>query len=417
MQNSYGISEETLKKTSEYIEKSWKNAVKKHDCDKTFPLPYDYIPPCVDGDLTNLFYWDTYFTNLGLYLDGMGEYCYNNIECLRYCLEKFGCVPNMCRATGADYASQPPLLYLMINDYFNFKGDKKWLETCVNSLEKEYSFWMSKRLATNGLNRYGTNFNYEYAVKNKKEYYFAYGSRVGLDVSKLSDDEIINMAINAISEGESGEDHTPRFSREAFNINPVDLNSYLYGFERTLARFCEILGKGGANVWLKRAEARKELMDKYLLDPETGVYFDYNYITGKRTGVYAAACYLPFVFGISCNKTALEKINNKLIMPHGVASCQEMPPDGQSYQWGYPNSWAPHNYWAFVANDVMNNVEAREKIRYGWLETVASEFEKGGKLYEKYDGLNGGKAMVNEYGLPEMLGWTAGVYQKLYKTR
>ena len=84
MQNHYRISEETLKKTSEYIEKSWKNAVKKRDCDKTFPLPYDYIPPCVDGDLTNLFYWDTYFTNLGLYLDGMGEYCYNNIECLLY---------------------------------------------------------------------------------------------------------------------------------------------------------------------------------------------------------------------------------------------------------------------------------------------------------------------------------------------
>jgi neutral trehalase len=50
-----------------------------------------------------------------------------------------------------------------------------------------------------------------------------------------------------------------------------------------------------------------------------------------------------------------------------------------------------------------------------WLNTVATEFEKGGKLYEKYDAVVGGKATINEYGLPEMLGWTAGIFQAFYK--
>ena len=64
----------------DYIKSSWLLALKKKDVDKNFLLPYDYIPPCIEGDLINLYYWDTYFTNLGLYLDGLTQYAFNNIE-------------------------------------------------------------------------------------------------------------------------------------------------------------------------------------------------------------------------------------------------------------------------------------------------------------------------------------------------
>ena len=67
-------------KVRNYIKNSWLIAVKKKDVDKNFLLPYDYIPPCIEGDLINLYYWDTYFTNLGLYLDGLTQYAFNNIE-------------------------------------------------------------------------------------------------------------------------------------------------------------------------------------------------------------------------------------------------------------------------------------------------------------------------------------------------
>ena len=74
------------KLTSEYIKKSWAGAVKKKDVDPNFIMPYDYIPPCVDGDLINLYYWDTYFTNKGLYIDGLDEYAFGNIQNLRFAL-------------------------------------------------------------------------------------------------------------------------------------------------------------------------------------------------------------------------------------------------------------------------------------------------------------------------------------------
>lgn len=34
-------------------------------------------------------------------------------------------------------------------------------------------------------------------------------------------------------------------------------------------------------------------------------------------------------------------------------------------------------------------------------------------MFEKYDAVIGGAATVNEYGVPEMLGWTAGTFEKM----
>ena len=88
--------------------------------------------------------------------------------------------------------------------------------------------------------------------------------------------------------------------------------------------------------------------------------------------------------------------------------------NGKHYQWGFPNAWPPHNYWAYTANKKLGLKETAADIRRKWLDNVSTEFEKSGKIYEKYDGVAGGKATVNEYGLPEMLGWTAGTYQVFY---
>lgn len=396
-------------KTSRYIQNSWLNAVKKRDRRPEFVLPYDYVPPCVSGGLTDLYYWDTYFTNLGLYADGLAKYAFQNIEDLKYCLRQFGCVPNMCRKDGADYASQPPLLVFMVKDYYEYSKDLDWLKDSVEALELEYEFWMTKRITPSGLNRYGTNFDY---AKHGFDI-SRYAERVGLDISGWSYDQKLACAINHISEGESGEDHTPRYNLVAGDINPIDLNSYLYGFERTMLEFCALIGKDGA-VWGERAEKRLRLINQYCYDKESGVYFDYNYKTDKRTEIYCVACYLPFVFGITNDVNALQRINKKLVCAHGVVSCQDVQAKGAHYQWGYPNAWAPHNYWAYTANKKLGLKEVAADIRRKWLDNVSLEFEKSGKLYEKYDGVVGGKATVNEYGLPEMLGWTAGVYQVFY---
>lgn len=400
------------KKTSEYIKRSWLSAVKKKDADKNFLMPYDYIPPCVDGDLINLYYWDTYFTNLGLYEDGLENFAYNNIKNLIFCLDKFGCVPNMCRANGATYASQPPLLFMMIRDYYRFTGDIVFLSDGYRALKKEYEFWMTKRSSETGLNRYGSNFDYSVGEPDLSDF----SKRIGIDLSGLTRAEKTALALDRCAEGESGHDYTPRFCGRAYEVNPVDLNSYLYGFECAMSEFADILGrdKTESDQWAEKAQLRKKLMDELLLDRASGVYFDYDFERKERNNIFSGANYLPYVFGITADKSALSSINARLVKKYGVLCCEELKSDGLTYQWGYPNSWAPYNYFAYEANRLCGNQTESINIATAWLDNISETFEKAGKLYEKYDAITGGAATVNEYGVPEMLGWTAGTFEKMF---
>lgn len=402
---------EKVTKVREYIKNSWIKAVKDKATREDFPLPFDYIPPCIDGSLTDLYYWDTYFTNKGLYIDGLREYAYNNIQNLKYCLNKFGCVPNMCTIDGADLCSQPPLLCLMVDDYYEQTKDLLFLADSYQALEKEYSFWMTKRICENGLNRYGTHYDFSEQGQEHIDYFT---DRLGIDVSGWTRGQIAELCENLVAEAESGEDFTPRFLHQAKYINPIDLNCYLYAFEKCMAKFSTILGQGKEEEWETLAQKRAERMKKYCYDEKTGIFFDYNYQTNTRGNVIAVACYLPFVFGIYQDKRALASINEQLICDNGVASCQEIMGEEEKFQWGYPNCWAPHQYWAYIANQKANNFEKAKEIARKYLLNLANEFDKSGKLFEKYDAVKGGKAVVNEYGCPEMLGWTAGVFAVLF---
>ncbi len=405
------IDNEKYANARRYIAESWQKAVKKKEGIEDFPLPYDYIPPCVDGALVNLYYWDTYFTNVGLYLDGLDGYAFNNIENLKFCLRKFGCVPNMCRANGADYASQPPLLALMVDEYYERSKDLDFLRRSFADLKTEYDFWMTERIAPNGLNRYGTNMDYRgKKMLDTSDIY----ARLGLNVEDWTDEEKYSLRENLCAEGESGEDHTPRFISQAKHVNPIDLNCYLYAFEKKMAKFSQILEAGEEELWEERAKTRKRLIEGHCFDLDTGVFFDYHYRNEMVTGIYCVACYLPYVFGLTKNKRALERINDALVLAHGVTSCEKIISARETYQWGYPNAWAPHQMWAYLANKNAGNHETADKIAQNYLDNVANEFARSGKLFEKYDALEGGTAKVNEYGLPEMLGWTAGVYNYFY---
>lgn len=406
--------DEKIKAANEYVKKSWIRAVRKKDADPDFVMPYDCIPPCIEGKkgaFINLFYWDTYFTNKGLLFDGMEKYALGNIEDLKFSLRKFGCVPNMCRANGADYASQPPLLVFMVDDYYEFSKDKKFLADSFENLKIEYEFWMCKRISPTGLNRWGGNFDFSKVTPESVTSYT--DERTGKTV-EATREEIIKFRADSLAMGESGQDNTQRFLMRTTEINPVDLNSYLYGFEKLMAKFALILGEN-AKEWTEKAVYRKKLMDEYLFDKESGIYFDYIFTEGKRTGIYCADNYIPYFVGLTTDAVAIEKINGVLIKEHGVVSTAIPSSNGEVYQWGFPNVWAPHQYWAFVANVKANKTETAKEIALKYLSVVANEFEKSGALFEKYDGVIGGKAVVNEYGVPEMLGWTAGVYRFFYE--
>ena len=115
-------------------------------------LPKPYSVPCVKGAFQEMYYWDTYFTNKGLLLLGNVEQAKNNLACITYLIDKFGYMPNGSHK-GLLNRSQPPYASLMARDIYDVTRDKEWLRQTVKALEKEYDFWMTKRIAPNGLNR------------------------------------------------------------------------------------------------------------------------------------------------------------------------------------------------------------------------------------------------------------------------
>src|SRR5204863_2977076 len=84
---------------------------------------------------------------------------------------------------------------------------------------------------------------------------------------------------------ESGFDPSNRFgpfSAAIVDYAPVCLNVLLYRMEQDAARIHTVLGEASAAAeWRARAHKRQQLVDRYLWDPAAGLYFDYNFETGR----------------------------------------------------------------------------------------------------------------------------------------
>ena len=153
-------------------------------------------------------------------------------------------------------------------------------------------------------------------------------------------------------------------------------------------------------------------MQEYFLGDD-GVYHDYNFVEKRLSKLVTGASITPYVFGISEDKKGCLEAFKRLELPYGVAVGDKQTDSG--FQWAYPNTWAPHNYWAYIANKNVGLINEASEIVEKYLDTVSNVFEKTGKIFEKYDARTGDMTVFNEYGLPEMLGWTAGVFQAFYK--
>lgn len=390
---------------NEFIKKSWKEA-RTTAGEGDLPLPYPFVPPSYtkDGMHRTLYYWDTYFTNIGLIADGHIDWAIENVENLLYALHHFGCVPNYTRKDGADFCSQPPLLALMVEDVFNVTHDETWLKRAVEGLEKEYAFWMEKRMTPIGLNQYGCNATDE---KTLLEYYEYASTRVEL-AQDIPLEEKLRIAKNFVAEAESGEDYTPRYANHnALDYVQIDLNSHLYGVEAFLSRYFENKDPVKFAFYKGKKEQRVALIEKYCYNEKTGVYCDYDFVSDKKNEIVCAACFLPYFYGFARKDGNVSFVYETLKTKGGVAACQDI--GVYIYQWGYPYIWAPYQYFAYRALVNYGYVQEADELRTRYMQLLSSVFEKTGVLWERYD--ENGAAKDLEYPTQMMLGWTAGVYR------
>ncbi len=395
-----------------FIKANWVNTIRTHRNDSAdlIGLPKPYTVPSIKGMFQEMYYWDTYFTNLGIILDGNVEQAKNNCDDMIFLVDKYGFMPNGNRTFYLN-RSQPPYLSMMIRDVFEKTKDTYWLGRSLPVLEKEYNFWMTKRITPIGLNRF-SNFA---TASEKEESMYGLGKRLGenydTSIYKTAAEKI-TAGSHFLAECESGWDFNPRFERRCEDFCPVDLNSNLYMYENNFAFFYSQLQNRDSSKWTALAERRKALMNKFLFNSGDGLFYDYDFVNNNLSTIYSAGVFSALWSNIATKQQA-QTVNDslsKLEFNYGIAACT--PGKRQyNYQWDYPNGWPCLQFLAMKGLHNYGFDEAAKRIAYKYVSTVAVNFEKTNNLWEKYNITDGTTTNVsNEYDMPAMMGWTAGVY-------
>ena len=382
------------------------------DMGNRFGLPYPYTVPSPGDIFDCMFYWDTYFTNVGLIADGQIQQAIYNTDNIRHMIRRFGYMPNSTKAHHLGQ-SQPPFYYRMVSDIFAVTHDLNWLESQYDSIAAEYDFWMTKRIAPNGLNYYGKTLEPD---DEELERRFQYAKTRFQGLACQDREGKLATVRTVASLCESGWDCCYRFEFSGPDYNPVDLNALLYGLETSMADFSKLLGRGEHQLWFNRAADRKMRMDELLYSNEKGFYLDWNFRKLHHSPVVSAASLFPLFVGINHDpKAIMTALRDELLLPYGVTGTGK-PCHSYSLQWEYPNVWAPLQYVAYIACCNAGYTELADSIAKRYLHLLDRSFEQTGNLWEKYNGLDG-NVMDAEYNAPPMMGWTAGIYLAFSRNR
>ena len=390
-----------------YIFEKWSQTVRETplgsvgEADRLIALPRPYTVPCTDGHFQEMYYWDTYFTNRGLLLSDRLQTVLDNIENFIYLIDTYSFIPNGSHKSMLN-RSQPPFFGMMVRDVYRRTGDKQGLARCVAALEKEYTFWESKRKSENGLNHYSSDADETRLLRSVK----MYGERTGI----IYDKDLPYWGKNILAEAESGWDFCARFDGRCHEYNAVDLNALLWFDEKFLAFAARELGAGDGAQWEQKATERYEKMAKWMCG-EDGVLYDYCYVNGKRSTVRSAASFFPYFVRMCDTDAGVDTLLDALELPFGVQASERV--GDTAFQWAQINGWPCLQLVAVEGLVRVGREKDAKRLAEKYVRAVEQTFAKTGKLFEKYNLLEGSADAVSEYGTPEMMGWTAGVYLTL----
>ncbi len=365
-------------------------------------LPRPYTVP-TEGDMFHcMYYWDTYFTNLGLLRLGMLDMAKNNVDNMLFLVQRFGFMPNANRERYLS-RSQPPFLTLMVQDIFAQTNDTEWLLGAYRILCREHDFWMHERMTPTGLNRYGREIESEHITEYAARYYRR---------TRLFDIDESAAAASYLTHAESGWDCNPRWGDKGeTHICAPDLNSLLWACEDRLSAFAAIVSPAEAPHWRTLADMRRQAMRELLIDPKTGLYADRDYIHGIFFDAVSVASFYPLFVGMATEEEAAAALCALPLLEreYGIVPCHAPAVKG-NYQWNAPNAWPCLQVVVAAALARYGYKEDAARVAKKYIFMVDRVFAKTGGLWEKYNADTGTCETVNEYQTPNMLGWTAGAY-------
>jgi alpha,alpha-trehalase len=383
-------------------------------------LPQPYVVP--GGRFREVYYWDSYFTMLGLVESGQTERSRQMLENFAYLIDTYGHIPNGNRSYYLS-RSQPPFFSHMVQLQAKVEGDAAYARY-LPQLQKEYAYWMEGasslapgrahahvvRLADGSLlNRYWD------ARDTPRPEAWLHDVRTAAQARGRPAAEVYR---DLRAGAESGWDYSSRWlgdrktlaSIRTTAIVPVDLNSLLYHLESTLALACaKNPGAAGCDTdYAALARARKTAIDKHLWS-DAGYYADYDWQQRRLRDQVTAAALYPLFVGLASParaKRSADTVQAQLLRPGGLATTRLHT--GQ--QWDEPNGWAPLQWIAVDGLRRYGQDALAQRIGSRFLARVQALFAQQHKLVEKYgvdakaQGGGGG-----EYALQDGFGWTNGV--------
>jgi alpha,alpha-trehalase len=373
-------------------------------------LPYEYIVP--GGRFGEIYYWDSYFTMLGLKEAGKTALIEQMVKNFAHLINTVGYIPNGNR-TYYIGRSQPPFFALMVQLLAEIKGPSI-LVNYLPALQKEYDYWMQADLklplAEGGyLNRY-----WDAHVTPRPEAY-----KEDMELAHLSKEDPAITYKHIRAAAASGWDFSTRWFKDpssfatihTTDIIPVDLNALMYLFESVLEMaYVEAKQFNQAQLFATAKENRKKLVLQYCWDPNLKTFCDYDATSKQIKNTISLAMMFPLYAKMVSQEQANEVVSvleQKLLFDGGVVTTVHT--SGQ--QWDHPNGWAPLQ-WITVQGLLNYGFTAlANTIIKRWLDLNRKVFARTGKMMEKYNVVDTAlEAGGGEYEGQDGFGWTNGVF-------
>jgi alpha,alpha-trehalase len=418
------------------------------------PLPNPYIIP--GGRFREIYYWDSYFTMLGLKESGETELIENMVKNFAYMINTYGHIPNGNRSYYVS-RSQPPFFAMMVELLADIKGDEV-LRTYLPALEKEYQYWMAgvdkikpgtadRRVVklTDGtvLNRYWDDLEIPRQESYREDVVVAENSveqqLAGKTFKKDKDKEkaaepIRNSIYRHLRSGAaSGWDFSSRWFTDQKNIETIittdliaiDLNCLLYQLEKTIKLAYSKMSSSSPGVaagytakageYDKKSKDRKAAIEKYCWNESAGIYSDYDFVRNK-TGAQVNLAGMSALFFQVADRARADKqqqaVISKLLKDGGLLTTTE----NTGQQWDAPNGWAPLQWISIIGLEKYDYFNEARTVGERWVKLNKDVYARTGKLMEKYNVLDTKlEAGGGEYPSQDGFGWTNGVLLALIK--
>ncbi|WP_111745698.1 alpha,alpha-trehalase TreA [Salinisphaera orenii] len=382
----------------EHIDSLWpfltRTGKSSGEWDSLLTLPEPYVVP--GGRFREVYYWDSYFTMLGLAESGHWGKVQDMVANFAYEIDTWGHIPNGNRSYYLS-RSQPPFFAMMVALLASHDNGEA-LTQYLPQLKKEYKYWMagSETLArgdANGrvvklndgslLNRY-----WDDKATPRPESWLADVTTAKNNPERKAAQIYRDLRATAAS----GWDFSSRWMDDpqklstirTTSIVPVDLNALMYHLEKTLARASQAAGDAeGAKRYADLASQRQRAIEKHMWNSKNGWYADYD--------------------------LQHHRVRSHLLKAGGLLTTEV----NSGQQWDAPNGWAPLQWVAVEGLKHYGQDDLAGEIRWRFLSNVQNTYNAEQKLVEKYDVTSQGAGGGGEYPSQDGFGWTNGVTLKM----